>query len=397
MAGTIFAITVVVAAVAGLFMAWSIGAVAIGGGAFAPAVGANAIPVRRAALLLAVFGFFGALLQGASVAETIGTGLVLGVTPSPLAAGVAILLSAVLMVVGLAGRLPIPAAFTVTGSMVAAGLALGGAPAWDVYARLAGVWVVAPFDVAGLSYAIARLLVREDLPQEYGVSAVAGVVALTLPLFEVPFLGPDADRGTLVGSVAARAPPLYEAITISVPALFAVAGCWLGYRVASHHGHDETNRRLLIWLGILVAFSGAGNQIGLAVGPVLPLLAELSIGYSPVLVVAAGALVVGALTGSARLIEAVAREYATLSPARSIAALVPSFLLAQVAIAYGVPVSFNEIIIAAIVGSGVATGSADEVNPRKLYLTVAAWVGSLVGAFAATYALVRLLFGAGFA
>ena len=90
-------------------------------------------------------------------------------------------------------------------------------------------------------------------------------------------------------------------------------------------------------------------------------------------------------------------EYATLSPSLSIAALVPSFLLALVAIAYGVPVSFNEIIVAAIVGSGLATGAADEVNPRKLYLTVAAWVGSPVGAFAVTYALVRLLVGAGVA
>ena len=397
MAGTLFVATVVVAALSGLFMAWSIGAVAIGGGAFAPAVGANAIPVRRAALLLALFGFFGALLQGASVAETIGHGLVRGTTPSPLAAGVAILFSALLMAVGSLGRLPIPAAFTVTGAMVAAGLALGGSPAWDVYTRLAAVWVVAPFVVAALSYAIARLLVRDDLPQEYGASAVAGVVALTLPLFEVPFLGPDGQRGTLAGTVAASLPPLYEAVRISLPALFAVAGCWLGYRVALQHGHDETNRRLLVWLGILVAFSGAGNQIGLAVGPVLPLLEELSVGYSPVLLVAAVGLAVGALTGAARLIEAVAMEYATLSPARSIAALVPSFLLAQVAIAYGVPVSFNEIIIAAIVGSGLATGTADEVDSRKLYLTVAAWVGSLVGAFAVTYALVRLLVGAGIA
>ena len=395
MTDPVFAVTVVVAAFAGLFMAWSIGAVAIGGGAFAPAVGAGAIPVRRAAVLLACFGFVGAVLQGASVAETIGTGLVRGTSPTPLAAGVAILLSALLMAVGAAGRLPIPAAFTVTGAMVAAGLALGGAPAWDVYARLAGVWVVAPFVVAGMSYAIERVLVRDDLPQEFGVSAVAGVVCLTLPLFEVPFAGPDGRRPTVAEAVAAAMPPLYEAILISLPALFAVGGCWLGYRVALRNGHEETNSRLLVWLGILVAFSGAGNQIGLAVGPVLPMLEELSVGYTPVLLVAAGGLVVGALTGAARLIEAVAMEYATLSPSRSIAALVPSFLLAQVAIAYGVPVSFNEIIIAAIVGSGAASGATGEVNPRKLYLTVAAWVGSLVGAFAATYALVRLLVGAG--
>ena len=397
MAGTLFAITVVVAAVAGLFMAWSIGAVAIGGGAFAPAVGANAIPVRRAAFLLAFFGFFGAVLQGASVTETIGSGLVRGVAVTPLAAGVAILFSAVLMAVGAVGRYPIPAAFTVTGSMVAAGLALGGAPAWDVYTRLAAVWVVAPFVVALASYVIAKLLVRDDLPKEYAVSAVAGVVSMTLPLFEFPFFGPAGQRGTLAGLLATWTPVVQEVVRVGLPILFAAGGAWLGYRLTLNHGELETNRRLLVWLGILVAFSGAGNQIGLAVGPVMPLLEELSIGYTPVLLVAAGGLVVGALTGAARLIEAVAMEYATLSPTRSIAALVPAFLLAQVAIAYGVPVSFNEIIIAAIVGSGVATGNADEVNPRKLYFTIAAWVGSLVGAFAVTYVLVRLLLGAGVA
>jgi PiT family inorganic phosphate transporter len=395
--GTLFAVTVVVAAVAGLFMAWSIGAVAIGGGAFAPAVGANAIPVRRAAFLLAVVGFFGALLQGASVTETIGTGLVRGTAVTPLAAGVAILLSAVLMAIGAVRRYPIPAAFTVTGSMVAAGLALGGAPAWDTYGRLAAVWVVAPFLVAFASYGIAKLLVRDDLPQEYAVSVVAGVVFLTLPLFEFPYLGAGGGRDSVAGAVASSTAIAAEASLVALPAIFALGGGWLGFRLANHHGESETNRRLLVWLGILVAFSGAGNQIGLAVGPVLPLLETLPVGYSPVLFVAALGLVVGALTGSPRLIEAVAREYATLSLSRSIAALVPAFLLAQIAIAYGVPVSFNEIIIAAIVGSGAATGDADEVNPRKLYLTIAAWVGSLVGAFAVTYAIVRLFVGWGVA
>lgn len=59
----VFAITVVTAFAAELFMAWVIGAVAIGAGAFAPAVGANVIPIQRAAYLLGIVGFAGALIQ----------------------------------------------------------------------------------------------------------------------------------------------------------------------------------------------------------------------------------------------------------------------------------------------------------------------------------------------
>ncbi|PCR90407.1 inorganic phosphate transporter [Natrinema ejinorense] len=391
----VFAITVVTAFAAGLFMAWSIGAVAIGGGAFAPAVGANVIPVKRAAYLLGIVGFAGALIQGASVTETVGRGLVLGTSTTPMAASVAILLSAFLMALGAFGRYPIPAAFTVTGAMVGAGLALGGTPAWDLYGQFAALWVVAPILVSALSYIIARLLVRNSLPPQYSVSVIVAAVFLVFPLLEFPFLGPPDKSRSLAAAVAAWAPYLSEAHWIGIPLAFAVVGAALAYRTVLRHGERATNRRLLVWLGMLVAFSGAGNQIGLAIGPLLPLLDSIPFLASPVLVIASFVLVIGAWSGAPRLIEAVAREYATLSLSRSVAALVPAFLAAQVGILYGVPVSFNEIIISAIVGSGLAEGGRGEVSPRKLSLTVVAWVASLVGAFVGTYGLVSLFAGQG--
>ena len=67
----------------------------------------------------------------------------------------------------------------------------------------------------------------------------------------------------------------------------------------------------------------------------------------------------------------------------------PAFLVAQIGIQFGIPVSFNEIIIAAIVGSGLAADEGIEgVGRRKIAFTVAAWVASLVGALAITYGLV---------
>lgn len=391
MIDVVFAGTVTVAAIAGLFMAWSIGAVAIGGGAFAPAVGANAVSVMRAAFLLGVVGFFGAVLQGASVTETLGEGLVRNGTPTPLAGSVAILIAATLMGIGSVGNYPIPAAFTVTGAMVGAGIALGGAPAWATYGQFAALWILAPILVGLFSYLIARLLVRDDLPARYGVSAVVAVLFLALAVLEFTFFGPAGSSRSIAGVVAARGPGPPIVAWLGVPLGGAVAGTYIGYRSVLRRGERRTVRQLLVWLGLLVAFSGAGNQIGLAVGPLLPLLDAMALSEGVVLVVASVGLVAGAWTGAPRLINAVAREYASLTLSRSIAALLPAFIVAQIGIQYGVPVSFNEIIVSAIIGSGLAKGGAGAVSPRKLYFTVAAWLASLVGSFTVTYGVVRLL------
>ncbi len=51
------------------------------------------------------------------------------------------------------------------------------------------------------------------------------------------------------------------------------------------------------------------------------------------------------LDGRPRLLQATSREYAQLGVRRSIAALVPGFVIAQLAIALGIPISLNNIIL----------------------------------------------------
>lgn len=392
MEDAVFVVTIAIAFAGGLFMSWAIGAVAIGGGAFAPAVGAKAVPVRRAALLLGIVGFFGAVLQGASVTETVGRGLVSGGTLTPLAASIAILFSAILMAIGAFGRYPIPAAFTVTGAMVGGGLALGGSPAWSTYGQFAALWVLAPILVGILSYGIARHLDGDALPARYNISVIVALVVCTVALIEFPILGTAEESISIAGVVAAELPVLTDFAWVGVPLAFTAGGASLGYQSVQQYGEELTNQQLLIWLGIVVAFSGAGNQIGLAVGPMLPLLDSMGISVWIVMIVASAGLIVGAWTGAPRLIEAVAQEYATLSPNRAIAALVPAFIVAQIGIQYGIPVSFNEIIISAIIGSGLATeGGISNIDRRKVYFTVAAWIVSLVSAFLVTYLLVSVI------
>ncbi|MFC7194101.1 inorganic phosphate transporter [Halosimplex aquaticum] len=95
-------------------------------------------------------------------------------------------------------------------------------------------------------------------------------------------------------------------------------------------------------------------------------------------------LLIGSWTGAPRMIKAISQDYSSLGPRRSIAALIPSFAIAQTAVFFGIPVSFNEIIVSAIVGSGYAAGNS-AVSKEKMLKTVAAWVGSLVLALGVSY------------
>src|SRR6056297_3867393 len=109
--------------VAALFMSFTVGANS-NSAPVAPAVGANALSVLRAALLVGVVAGLGAILQGGSISETIGKDLVTGVSITPLAAAAALLTAATLITIGNTYGYPIPSAFTVTGAMVGSGIAL---------------------------------------------------------------------------------------------------------------------------------------------------------------------------------------------------------------------------------------------------------------------------------
>lgn len=69
-------------------------------------------------------------------------------------------------------------------------------------------------------------------------------------------------------------------------------------------------------------------------------------------------MLIGCWMGSSRMIKAIAQDYSALGPRRAIAALIPSFAIWAIAILFGIPVSFNEIVVRAVVGSGLVAGGA---------------------------------------
>ncbi|WP_123535684.1 inorganic phosphate transporter [Halosimplex salinum] len=394
MPGVGFWALVVLATVVSLLTAWALGANS-NSPPFAPAIGANAISTMRAAFLIGILAALGALTQGGAISETVGAGLIDGVAITSLAATAGLLTASAFMAFGVYTGYPVPAAFATTGAMVGVGLSLGGAPAFDTYRRIVTFWVLVPPVSGGLAYLTATILRRDDIPETVGVpllAAVVGAIIANVQLGIIPS-GPDATQNSLAGFVAdlVELPtvggihPMIGVVTVAFAAL-----SFQFIRRRTQQSVDKGIRTFLVVLGSVVAFSSGGSQVGLATGPLENLYsAELGLPSIVLLAIGAVGILGGAWMGAPRLLQATSREYASLGIRRSIAALVPGFIIAQLAIALGIPISFNNIIISGVIGGGLAGGSAG-VSRRKIGVTIAFWLITLVSSIAIGFGLYRL-------
>ncbi|MDZ7849934.1 MAG: inorganic phosphate transporter [Halodesulfurarchaeum sp.] len=385
----------------GVFTAWTLGANS-NSPPFAPAIGANAISTMRAAFLIGLLAGAGALLQGGSISKTVGTGLTDGVAISPLAATAGLLVAGSFMAIGIFAGYPVPAAFATTGAMIGVGLSLGGDPNMSTLRGIGTFWVLVPPVSGGLAYGTATLLRRDDIADTLSIPLLAGIVAAVLANIELGVIpGPTGTtQNSLARFVAWVAPtPAVGGLDVAVVGTtlaFGVVG-FAFIRKRTRASVDRGVSTFLVLLGSVVAFSSGGSQVGLATGP-LENLYSVELGLPGIVLLAVGAsgILAGAWMGSPRLLQATSREYAQLGSRRSIAALVPGFLIAQAAIALGIPISFNNIIISGVIGGGLAAGSAG-VSRRKIGVTVGFWLLTLVTSVAAgygAYAALRTVFGA---
>src|SRR6056297_804002 len=395
MTGSVFWILVLLATVTSLGTAWALGANS-NSPPFAPAIGANAVTTMRAAFLIGILAALGALTQGGAISETVGSHLIDGVAITPLAATAGLLTAAGFMGFGVYSGYPVPAAFATTGAMIGVGLSLGGDPAVDTYGRIATFWVLVPPASGGLAFLTATVLRHDDIPETLGVpllAATVGAIVANVQLGVIPS-PPGATQNSVAGCAADLvATPVVaglETAAVVVTLLAGAASYWFIKRRVEE-SVDRGIRTFLVILGSVVAFSSGGSQVGLATGPLENLYtAELGLPGLVLLAVGATGILGGAWMGAPRLLQATSREYAQLGIRRSIAALVPGFIIAQAAIALGIPISFNNIIISAVIGSGLVEGSAG-VSRRKIGLTLAAWLSTLVAAGVTGFVLYRAL------
>jgi len=393
MAGVTFWALVVIATGTGLVTAWALGANS-NSPPFAPAIGANAISTMRAAFLIGVLAALGALTQGGAISETVGSGLIKGEPITSLAATAGLLTATGFMAFGVYTGYPVPAAFATTGAMVGVGLGLGGEPAFGTYREIALFWALVPPVSGGLAYLTATILRRDDIPETVGVPLLAALVGGIIANIQLGVIPSPAgqSQGSIAGFVAmvVDAPEVAGVAPVVVLATVAVAaGAFQFIRLRTQESVDRGVRTFLVILGSVVAFSSGGSQVGLATGPLENLYtAELNLPSIVLLAIGATGILAGAWMGAPRLLQATSREYAELGVRRSIAALVPGFVIAQAAITLGIPISFNNIIISGIIGGGLAGGSAG-VSRRKIGVTLAFWLITLFTSIAVGFGVYR--------
>jgi phosphate/sulfate permease len=392
-AGGVFWALVVLATLTSLATAWALGANS-NSPPFAPAIGANAISTMRAAFLIGILAALGALTQGGAISETVGAGLIDGVQITSLAATAGLLTATGFMAFGVYTGYPVPAAFATTGAMVGVGLSLGGAPAIDTYRRIALFWALVPPVSGGLAYVTATILRRDDIPETVGVpllAAVVGGIIANVQLGVIPS-PPEASQSSLAGFIGRQAATPTVAGVDSLAVLVTLVAAAAGFqfiRRRTQASAEDGIRTFLVLLGSVVAFSSGGSQVGLATGP-LENLYGTELGLPGIVLLALGAtgILAGAWMGAPKLLQATSREYAQLGARRSIAALVPGFIIAQSAIALGIPISFNNIIISGVIGGGLA-GSSAGVSRRKIGVTLAFWLVTLVCSIAVGFGLYK--------
>jgi phosphate/sulfate permease len=346
----------------------------------------------RAAFMIGVLATLGALPQGGAISETVGAGLINGVQITSLAATAGLVTATGFIVFGVYTGYPVPAAFATTGAIVGVGLSLEGDPAVETYRRIALFWVLVPPVSDGFAYLTATLLRRDAIPETVGVPLLAAIVAgmvANVQLRVVP-APPEAAQSSIAGFIARQVATPTIAGVDSLAVLVTLAAAAAGFQFIRRRTQASPEggiRTFLTVLGSVVAFSSGGSQVGLATGPLESLYGtELGLPGIVLLVLGATGIIAGAWMGAPKLLQATSREYAQLGVRRSIAAPVPKFIIAQIAIALGIPISFNNIIISGVIGGGLAVGSAG-VSRRKIGVTLTFWAITLSASTAIGFGL----------
>lgn len=234
-----------------------------------------------------------------------------------------------------------------------------------------------------------------------GQGAIILLVASALVIISVIFDYPMPTAFTVVGAVLGSAFAFGNSITF--PVVQKVLVYWLvvpfvamglSYVFAkllrkylSKKGSEKKIKYLLLFSGSYMAYTAGAGSVGLAVGP----LTSLGISSYILLWLGGLAILAGAWMYSPRIIRAVSFDYSNIGPRRSIAALLTASVLAQIGIFYGVPISFNEAIIASVIGSGLVKGKSN-TDSKKILYTVAAWVSAFLLSGLLTFVLSTVFF-----
>lgn len=144
----------------GLAVGWSIGA-NDAANSLGTAVGSKVLTLKQAIILITIFGFLGAFLQGSHVTKTIGKGIIpMDLLSKDAAAYVALVASfgaCAWVVLATHWKMPISTSHSIVGAVAGAGLAIHCPVKWKVLLDIFICWIFTPLGAALLGYIFYRI------------------------------------------------------------------------------------------------------------------------------------------------------------------------------------------------------------------------------------------------
>ncbi len=400
-------IILVLGMMAGIYMAWNIGANDVANG-MASAVGAKAISLRQAVLIGGILDFIGATFIGSHVTTTIRENILVAqnVTHDPqvmmLGLLAALLAAAFWVFFSTWSQFPVSTTHSIVGALIGFGLVSGGFRAiqWAKISTIVLSWIISPFFAGLLALLIFQFIKKAILERRNAfvralrwsplfAGATIFIVVLSF-LMKTP-LGTSLH----VSGTAALGIALVSGLILGL-----MAQEWLGrtIRRIDEEGVEEIFRRFQIFTSCYVALAHGANDVANAVGPVAGIYAIYAMGTVtpttpvPTWLLAGGGLFIalGVFTWGYRVIETLGCRITTLTNTRGFAVDFGTATSVLVASKLGLPVSTTHAAVGAVIGVGLAGGLAG-VDFKVVFKIILYWVITLPLAALPTMAIFKIL------
>ena len=302
-----FSLLFVLGLLVAVFVGFNIGGSSTGV-AFGPAVGSRSVTKLAAAGLMTLFAFLGGWTVGRNVIDTMGGQIV---SPDQFtlvtSVGVLFFVGLALLVSNLFG-VPASTSMTAVGAIAGLGVATDSID-WSVMGRIVSWWLVAPIVAFWLCAVIGR--------------------------YVYPYLEIHVDLGH--GGL-----PLMLDRTGSVPVP----------RLAPHAGvRDLVGSTLVVGIGCYMAFSAGASNVANAVAPLVG-SPEVNLSMNAGILLAAGAIGLGAFTIARRTLDTVGNDLTDLPLLAALIVEVVSASLITMLSLLGIPASLAVSATMCIIGLG---------------------------------------------
>ena len=168
----------------GLAVGWSIGA-NDAANSLGTAVGSKVLTLKQAIILICIFGFLGAVLQGSHVTKTIGKGIIrMDLLSKDLATYVALVASfgaCTWVILATYWKMPISTSHSIVGAVAGAGLAIHAPIKWKVLGDIFICWICTPLGAALLGYIfylIFKRVLYSIIPRRYFKVTMSALIIL---------------------------------------------------------------------------------------------------------------------------------------------------------------------------------------------------------------------------